>query len=79
MDFQSLIQSLTQLPQTQKDIQSLARTGEQIRSPETQAILSAVQTDLTHFVSIQVGLQALSTLAALGVFMITLANYRKAK
>lgn len=58
------------LPQTQRDINELATASKQARSPEVQQIAQEIKGEVQTFANVQLALQALSTLAILGIFIL---------
>jgi len=69
--------AVSQLPQTQRDINEIARTSSQLRSPEVQNTLMKIQSDAQSFARIQLSLQVFSTMASIGLFMLALSRHSK--
>ncbi len=70
MDFKNLLNSLFTLPKTQKDISQIAEVARQSQSPQLSAQLAQAQSDLTAAVGTQLALQAVSTVALVGIFVL---------
>jgi hypothetical protein len=70
MDFKALLNSLFTLPKTQQDIRQIAQVAQQAQSPQLQAQLAQMQSDLTAAVGTQLTLQFISTAALVGIFVL---------
>jgi len=56
-----LLNAVARVGQTQKDIRTIAQTGQQLQSPEMQAQLEAVRSDVTMYAGLQITLQMIAT------------------
>lgn len=74
---ESLLQSLFQAPQTQKDIRTIASTAEQLQSPQVQKQISDLQSELTALSKTVLILQGISAVAVVGMFALQLMEYRR--
>ena len=74
--FTDIISSVFKLPQTQKDISQIAQTTKAAQSPEVQAMIREIQGEVADFAKVQLVLQALATVAMVGMFVLEL-NRRK--
>jgi len=74
--FSDIVQSVFKLPQTQRDISQIAETTKTVQSPEVQAVMREIQGEVTDFARVQLVLQALATIAMVGMFVLEL-NRRK--
>lgn len=72
--FTDVISSVFQLPQTQKDINQIAQTTKAAQSPEMQALIREIQGEVTDYARVQLVLQALATIAMVGMFMLELSR-----
>ena len=70
VDFKAMLNSLFTLPKTQQDISKIAEAARQAQSPQMQAQLAQVQTDLTAAIGTQLTLQFISTAALVGIFVL---------
>ena len=79
MDFKDFFETIKNLPQSQKDLRTVAQTVDQLQDPRTVEILEQARDDMERYAYIQLGLQVLSTVAIFGVFMMALSRHSKGK
>lgn len=70
MDFKAMLNSLFTLPKTQRDVSQIAEMARQAQSPQLAQQLAQAQADLTAAVGTQLALQAVSTAALIGIFVL---------
>jgi len=61
MNVAQILQALKTLPQTQRDIQSIARTGESAQSPQVQQMLAQAQLQAVSYAALSLLFQAVMT------------------
>lgn len=67
------------MPQTQADIRQIAQAAQTAQSPAFQAQLQRVEAEVADYAKVQLALQAFSTMAIIGLFLIALRNHSKGK
>jgi len=72
LDLADVWNSITKLPQTQKDINQLAKTTQNIQSPEVQKKLSDLEYQVGNFGKTIVVLQAVVAGAAVGMLILAI-------
>lgn len=77
VDFNQLFQSIATLPQTQKDINAIASAAQQAQDPMVQKQIQAGVVQVETYAKTSLVLQALSTAALVGVFLLQIKAMKK--
>lgn len=72
-----IFQSIVTLPQTQKDIRSIAQAADQFQSPQGQQQLQQIGRDVQDYATVQLLLQATGTIAMVGILLINIRNMKR--
>lgn len=75
----SLFEALSGVPRTQADINQIAQVSQQLQSPQVKQEIQNIGTDLKYGAAALFTLQAISTAAMVGMFLIALDNHRKGR
>lgn len=79
MDFGDIIEGLKNLPQSQKDLRTVAKTIERVDDPKTQRMIAEARSDAEQYAYATLGLQVVSTVAIFGLFMMALSRHSNGK
>ena len=74
---QDLLETLFKVPQTQKDIRTIASTAEQVQSPQVQKQLVDLQSEISALSKTVLVLQGISAVAVVGMFLLQLKESRR--